>query len=76
MVLNAKEVEDKHILSVHSKNHLNLIKSISSKQFDSQRSRIASKFNSIYMNEGSSEAACLAAGSVIEVTFCRHTLSI
>ncbi|CBI15124.3 hypothetical protein VitviT2T_026263 [Vitis vinifera] len=67
VVFNAKEAEDKHILSVHSNNHVNLIKNISSKQFDSRRNRIASKFNSIYMNEGSSEAAYLAAGSVIEV---------
>ncbi|KAL6318996.1 hypothetical protein AAG906_001469 [Vitis piasezkii] len=67
VVFNAKEAEDKHILSVHSNNHVNLIKNISSKQFDSRRNRIASRFNSIYMNEGSSEAAYLAAGSVIEV---------
>ncbi|KAL6322602.1 hypothetical protein AAG906_014268 [Vitis piasezkii] len=67
VVFNAKEVEDKHILSVHNNHHVNLIKNISSKQFDSRRNRIASKFNSIYMNEGSLEAAYLAAGSVIEV---------
>ncbi|KAL6311242.1 hypothetical protein AAG906_026796 [Vitis piasezkii] len=66
VVFNAKEVEDKHILSVHNNHHVNLIKNISSKQFDSRRNRIASKFNSIYMNEGSLEAAYLAAGSVIE----------
>ncbi|KAI5330218.1 hypothetical protein L3X38_029616 [Prunus dulcis] len=68
VILGAKEAEDKHILSVHSKNHVNLIKNISSKQFDSRRNRVASKFNSIYFNEGSSEAAYLAAGSAIEVT--------
>ncbi|KAL6310859.1 hypothetical protein AAG906_015524 [Vitis piasezkii] len=61
VVFNAKEVEDKHILSVHNNHHVNLIKNISSKQFDSRRNRIASKFNSIYMNEGSLEAAYLAA---------------
>ncbi|VVA27615.1 PREDICTED: histone deacetylase [Prunus dulcis] len=66
VILGAKEAEDKHILSVHSKNHVNLIKNISSKQFDSRRNRVASKFNSIYFNEGSSEAAYLAAGSAIE----------
>lgn len=76
MVFNAKEAEDKHILSVHSKNHVNLIKNISSKQFDSRRNSIASRFNSIYMNEGSSEAAYLAAGSVIEVIILRHTLYV
>ncbi|KAJ0047894.1 hypothetical protein Pint_16245 [Pistacia integerrima] len=67
VVLNAKEAEDKYILSVHSKNHVNLIRNVSTKQFDLRRNRIASNFNSIYLNEGSSEAAYLAAGSVIEV---------
>lgn len=73
VVFSAKEAEDKHILSVHSKNHVSLIKKISSKQFDSRRNRIALNFNSIYMNEGSSEAAYLAAGSVIEVIILSHT---
>ncbi|KAM2487483.1 histone deacetylase 5-like isoform X3 [Malus sylvestris] len=67
VVLEAKEAEDKHILSVHTKKHVDLIRNISSKQFNSRRNRIASKFNSIYLNEGSSEAAYLAAGSAIEV---------
>ncbi|PON32636.1 Histone deacetylase superfamily [Parasponia andersonii] len=67
VLLDAKEVEDEHILLVHSQKHLKLIKNISSKQFDSRRARIASKYNSIYFNKGSSEAASLAAGSVIEV---------
>ncbi|KAL5544611.1 hypothetical protein UlMin_008395, partial [Ulmus minor] len=68
VLLDAKEAEDKFILSVHSQNHLKRIKSISSKKFNSGRARIARKYDSIYFNEGSSEAACLAAGSVIEVT--------
>ncbi|XP_038878340.1 histone deacetylase 5 [Benincasa hispida] len=67
VVLNGKEAEDKHILAVHSKNHVNLIKNISSKEFDSRRDKIASQLNSIYFNEESSEAAYLAAGSVIDV---------
>ncbi|EEF47766.1 histone deacetylase 5 [Ricinus communis] len=67
VVLNAKEAEDKNLLAVHSKNHVNLIRNISSKQYESQRDNIASKFNSIYFNQGSSEAAYLAAGSVVEV---------
>ncbi|KAJ9140542.1 hypothetical protein P3X46_031177 [Hevea brasiliensis] len=67
VVLNAKEAADQNLQAVHSKNHVNLIRNISSKKFDSRRNRIASKFNSIYFNEGSSEAAYLAAGSVIEV---------
>ncbi|XVF49969.1 hypothetical protein PTKIN_Ptkin04bG0058800 [Pterospermum kingtungense] len=67
VLLNAKEAEDKYLCAVHSKNHVNLIRNISSKKYDSKRNRIASKLNSIYLNEGSSESAYLAAGSVIEV---------
>ncbi|KMS97784.1 hypothetical protein BVRB_5g123480 [Beta vulgaris subsp. vulgaris] len=66
VVLPAKESEDKYIQYVHSKSHVDLIRNISSKQYDSRRDRIASKFNSIYLNKGSSEAAVLAAGSVVE----------
>lgn len=67
VVFNAKEADEKYILSVHSKHHIDLIKNISSKQCDSTRNKMARKFNSIYFNVGSSEAAYLAAGSVIEV---------
>ncbi|CAD6217317.1 unnamed protein product [Miscanthus lutarioriparius] len=67
VVLEAKEAEDKHIASVHSQNHIKLIKKISSKTYDSRRNKIAKKFNSVYFNKGSSESALLAAGSVLEV---------
>lgn len=69
MVLKAKEAEDKYIASVHSQNHIKLMKEISSKKYDSSRNKIARKYNSIYFNKGSSESAVLAAGSVIEVIF-------
>ncbi|KAG1366775.1 putative Histone deacetylase 5 [Cocos nucifera] len=68
LVLRAKEAEDKYIALVHTQSHIKLIRNISSKEFDSQRLRLASKFNSIYFNKGSSEAAYLAAGSVVEVS--------
>ncbi|RWR83215.1 histone deacetylase 5 [Cinnamomum micranthum f. kanehirae] len=67
VVLNAKEAEDKFIRSVHTQKHINLIRNISSRGYDSRRNRLALSFNSIYFNQGSSEAAYLAAGSVIEV---------
>ncbi|KAI3766930.1 hypothetical protein L2E82_17009 [Cichorium intybus] len=66
VVFEAKEAEDKYIAAVHTNNHINLIKTISSKKFASQRHRMAAKYNSIYFNEGSSESAYLAAGSVLE----------
>ncbi|GAB2289705.1 Histone deacetylase 5 [Dionaea muscipula] len=65
-VLSAKEAQEKYILSVHSKGHVDLVRNLSSKKFDSKRDAIAARFNSIYLNKGSSEAAYLAAGSVIE----------
>ncbi|KAL0333850.1 UNVERIFIED_CONTAM: Histone deacetylase 5 [Sesamum angustifolium] len=67
IILNAKDADDNHLALVHTKNHIDLIKSISSERSESRRKRTAAKFNSIYFNEGSSEAAYLAAGSVIEV---------
>uniref|UniRef100_A0ACD5YZU4 Uncharacterized protein n=1 Tax=Avena sativa TaxID=4498 RepID=A0ACD5YZU4_AVESA len=68
LVMKAKEAKEKYIASVHTKNHVKLMKNISSKEYDSRRNRTANKFNSIYFNEGSSESAFLAAGSVIEVS--------
>lgn len=60
-------MEDNHLALVHTKKHISLIKSISSVNPESKRSRLAARFNSIYFSEGSTEAASLAAGSVIEV---------
>lgn len=69
--MEAKEAEDKHISYAHSQSHIKLIKTISSKEFDSRRHKIARRFNSIYFNKGSSESAWLAAGSAIEVIFLK-----
>ncbi|XP_011621109.1 histone deacetylase 5 [Amborella trichopoda] len=66
VIVPAKRAEDKDIACVHTMNHLKLIKSIDSLSAI-PRSRIARRFNSIYLSEGSTEAAYLAAGSVLEV---------
>ncbi|KAK9107258.1 hypothetical protein Syun_023269 [Stephania yunnanensis] len=68
VVLNGKAAEDEHIASVHAHNYIKMIRNLSTKEVDPRRNKIASKFNSIYLNGGSSEAAYLAAGSVIEVS--------
>jgi histone deacetylase 6 len=65
--MKAKEAKENHIASVHTQNHIKLMRNISSKEYDSRRNKTAKRFNSIYFNEGSSESAFLAAGSVIEV---------
>ncbi|KAL7115012.1 hypothetical protein ACP275_04G157300 [Erythranthe tilingii] len=65
IVLNAKEAKDNHLASVHSEKHIKLIKNISSRKKSTMK-RTAEKLDSIYFNEGSSEASSLAAGSVIQ----------
>ena len=67
VVLGGIKAEDKHLQLVHTKEHVNLVKRLSTKKKDSRRNKIASKLDSIYLNGGSSEAAYLAAGSVVEV---------
>lgn len=74
MLLDAKEAEDKYLMAVHSEKHVNLIKNISSKAYKKLRYRIAYRLNSIYFNEGSSESAYLAAGSVVEVILRNDSL--
>ncbi|KAK9116471.1 hypothetical protein Sjap_015418 [Stephania japonica] len=68
VVLNGKAAKDKHIASVHERNYIKMIRNLSTNEVDPRRNKIASKFNSIYLNGGSSEAAYLAAGSVMEVS--------
>ncbi|KAJ8553717.1 hypothetical protein K7X08_024395 [Anisodus acutangulus] len=67
IVMDGKEADDKDIDLVNTKDHIDLIRNISSKKVGLRRNGIAAKFNSIYFNDGSSEAAYLSAGSVIEV---------
>ncbi|KAG2284322.1 hypothetical protein Bca52824_055542 [Brassica carinata] len=66
-VLGGSKAEDKHLQLVHTKEHVNLVTRLSTKKKDSRRNKIASKLDSVYLNGGSSEAAYLAAGSVVEV---------
>lgn len=73
MALGGSKAEDKHLQLVHTRDHVNLVKSISTKKKDIRRNKIASQLNSIYLNGGSSEAAYLAAGSVVEVILDAHT---
>lgn len=67
VVFGGSKAEDKHLQLVHTKDHVSVVKSLSTKKKDYRRNRIASQWNSIYLNGSSSEAAFLAAGSVVEV---------
>ncbi|CAF1716427.1 histone deacetylase 5 isoform X1 [Brassica napus] len=66
VVLGGTKAEDAHLQLVHTKDHVNLVKSSTNKK-DYQSDRVASLVNSIYLNGSTSEAAYLAAGSVVEV---------
>ena len=67
VLIDAKKAQDKHLRLVHSINHVSTMKNISSKKFKLRRIELTSEWDSIYFNEGSSEAAFLAAGSSIQV---------
>ncbi|MCL7050849.1 hypothetical protein MKW94_008304 [Papaver nudicaule] len=66
LVMKAKEAEDKHVGLVHEQKYIQLIKKLTSKS-DTQRKKIAGRFDSVYVNEGTPQSAYLAAGGVIEV---------
>lgn len=65
--MGGKEAKDEHISLVHNRKHIDFIKSISSKE-EMFWKEMAKKYNSVYFNQGSSEAAYISAGCVIEVT--------
>lgn len=65
-VMGGKEAKDEHISLVHNRKHIDFIKSISSKE-EMFWKEMAKKYNSVYFNQGSSEAAYISAGCVIEV---------
>jgi acetoin utilization deacetylase AcuC-like enzyme len=67
--VEAREATDEELRSVHTESHVELMKAVSSRTYGRHgRKGIAKRYNSIYFNEGSSESALLAAGSVIEVS--------
>lgn len=67
--VEAREATDDELETVHTKNHITLMRRVSSKAYGKEgRMALARRFNSIYFNEGSSESALLAAGSVVELS--------
>lgn len=76
MVVGGSKAEDKHLQLVHTKDHVSLVQSLSTKKKDYRRNRIASQWNSIYLNGSSSEAAYLAAGSVVKVIYYLHYFTL
>jgi histone deacetylase 4/5 len=66
--VEAREATNEELSSVHTQNHVELMKAVSSKNYGKHRRKaLASRYDSIFFNNGSSKSALLAAGSVIEV---------
>eukprot|EP00899_Mesostigma_viride_P002664 jgi/Mesvir1/12399/Mv00570-RA.1 len=64
----AREVTDDEMKTVHSRPHIELVRNISSRQYgNAGRAALASKYNSVFFNKGSTQAALLSAGSVVEL---------
>ncbi|CAN5968771.1 unnamed protein product [Sphagnum jensenii] len=62
------EATNEELCSVHTQNDVERMKAVSSKSYGKhQRKALASPYDSILFNNGSSKSALLAAGSVIEV---------
>jgi acetoin utilization deacetylase AcuC-like enzyme len=65
--VEAREATNEELCSVHTQNDVERMKAVSSKSYGKhQRKALASPYDSIFFNNGSSKLA-LAAGSVIEV---------
>jgi histone deacetylase 6 len=66
--VEAREATKEELCSVHTQNHVELMKAVSSKSYGKhQHKALASHDDSIFFNNGSSKLALLAAGSVIEL---------
>jgi histone deacetylase 6 len=66
--VDAREATNEELCSLHTQNHVELMKSVSSKSYGKhQHKALASHYDSIFFNNSSSKSALLAAGSVIEV---------
>eukprot|EP00850_Spirogloea_muscicola_P014760 SM000108S14204 [mRNA] locus=s108:96728:100853:- [translate_table: standard] len=64
----AREASDDELLLVHTPAHVSQMREVSSPSLGRRaRAALAGRYNSIYFNEGSSNAALLAAGSVVEL---------
>eukprot|EP00850_Spirogloea_muscicola_P003047 SM000012S25309 [mRNA] locus=s12:246651:250905:- [translate_table: standard] len=64
----AREASDDELLLVHTPAHVSQMREVSSPSLGRRaRAALAGRYNSIYFNEGSSNAALLAAGSIVEL---------
>lgn len=69
VMVEAKEASEEQLARVHSRKHIDVMRNIGSAKYnDKRRDKLAASYNSIYLNQGSSEAAFLAAGSVVEIS--------
>lgn len=69
VMVEAKEASEEQLAGVHSRKHIEVMKSIGTARYNKKkRDKLAASYSSIYFSQGSSEAALLAAGSVVEIS--------
>ncbi|XP_024540177.1 histone deacetylase 5 [Selaginella moellendorffii] len=67
--VDARPATAEELATVHTDRHIEKMSSVSSRAYGKEgRAALARRYNSIYFNDGSSESALLAAGSVVELS--------
>jgi acetoin utilization deacetylase AcuC-like enzyme len=69
-LMQARSVSEDELLLLHTQEHISLMQETASMKL-CELARKQDDFRSIYLHPGSYEAACLAAGSVLQVRMCR-----
>lgn len=66
--VDAREATDAELASVHTPKHIAAMRAVGKQAYDrEERLSLGRRYNSIYFNKGSSGAALLAAGSLVEL---------
>jgi acetoin utilization deacetylase AcuC-like enzyme len=66
LVMQARSVSEEELRLLHTQEHINLMQETASMKLKELAKR-QDDFRSIYLHPGSYQAACLAAGSVLQV---------
>jgi histone deacetylase 6 len=66
LVMQARSVSEEELLLLHTQEHINLMQETACMELQ-ELAKKQDDFSSVYLHPGSYQAACLAAGSVLQV---------
>jgi histone deacetylase 6 len=66
LVMQARSVSEEELLLLHTQEHINLMQETANMKLR-ELTKKQDDFRSVYLHPGSYQAACLAAGSVLQV---------